>query len=283
MVRANVFTNAINDAKLKHLPPKAVPAFPSILSDHAMANNETFYEDPHSEGNATAEYGSYYYEDAISSGSNDSTVNEEQQQQHLSIFNVHLNPMLDVCTVEVPVGDSLPRDIHLFGLSATTTTTEPPTTSSIDLSTDLPMDFPVFHSLHVRHRRPNRLAEQELVERPPETQPEEDEKEEDFVELQKLEEIDFGLTSTTESSQLTSAHPLLQHHHRQRQQQQQVWHRRHRRPSRVSFSPVASRRVVMTRGELASALESMLAGREEEAAAERRFLDALLQDEDEEE
>ncbi len=31
--------------------------------------------------------------------------------------------MLDVCTADVPEGDSLPRDIHLFGLAMTTTTT----------------------------------------------------------------------------------------------------------------------------------------------------------------
>ncbi len=34
--------------------------------------------------------------------------------------------MLDVCTADVPEGDSLPRDIHLFGLAMTTTTTTTP-------------------------------------------------------------------------------------------------------------------------------------------------------------
>ena len=47
-----------------------------------------------------------------------------------SIFNVRLNPMLDVCTADVPEGDSLPRDIHLFGLAMTTTPPPPPSTTT---------------------------------------------------------------------------------------------------------------------------------------------------------
>ncbi len=214
----------------------AFPALPSVLTDHMMSSNTT---------TTTASPTTYDYNETSTSHSN----NTDDSAVHLSsIFNLDLNPMLDICTVDIPFGDSLPRDIRLLGLAdmppttVSTTTTTTSTTFSDDSDYLSSLDFPVFHHAHINHRKkPSTPYAAALTTRAP------------------FEEEDAAI----------SVHPILPHHRFQR-----------RRRPKVTFNPVATKRVVMTHSELMSALESMVHGQEESAKAERKFLEALSHDEE---
>ena len=201
-------------------------------------------------------------------------------------LNTNSYPILDVCSVEIPDGESLPEQMPLLSLDMVqkmSKNVENNSTAEDNLSGSEPIDnFPKLHNVHIRHRVPHpttstttttmSTTESMTSEFTPTALSEDDT-------LEKIEEIDFSQKPTDD---VLSADNSVNSRHQDSSLHQRPFHhlRRHRdRLGVVSvpeFKPIR-KRVVMSRQNLLATLQEMMNRQDENLERERQFVSSELE------
>ena len=203
-------------------------------------------------------------------------------------LNTNSYPILDVCSVEIPDGESLPEQMPLLSLDMVqkmSKNIENNSTAEENFSGSETIDnFPKLHNVHIRHRVPHPMTssttsttistttESMTSEFTPTALSEDDT-------LEKIEEIDFSqkpnddVLSTENSSNIrqqdSSLHQRPFHHLRRHRDRLGV-------VSVPEFRPIR-KRVVMSRQNLLATLQEMMNRQDENLERERQFVSSELE------